>query len=137
VTERGDFVLETTASPASLDEVHDLFVQLWQSASDVAASDRNAFETAVAEVAANIIEHASRGEDVSMRLLLRAPDDRVEAQLEDLGYPYDGEPSAPPTADDLPESGHGLLIARALTDELVYERDGRVNRWFLLRRRHD
>jgi serine/threonine-protein kinase RsbW len=140
MTGSGDFVLETTASPASLDEVHALFARLWAEAGDVKPPDRIAFETAVAEVAANIVEHAARGEAVAMRLLLRAPDDRVEAHLEDLGYPYDAGagPAPAPTEDgELPEHGRGLVIARALTDELVYERDGGVNRWFLLRRRHD
>jgi serine/threonine-protein kinase RsbW len=135
MTKPGDFVLETTASPASLEQVHALFATLWASAPDVQMSDRNAFETAVAEVAANVIEHASRGEDVAMRLVVRAPEDRVEAELEDLGYPYGGVVCETPSVDDLPESGHGLLIARALTDELVYERDGAVNRWMLRRRR--
>jgi serine/threonine-protein kinase RsbW len=133
-----DFVLETTASLSSLDEVHDLFARLWADADDVQLPDRIAFETAVSEVAANIIEHAARGEAVAMRLLLRAPDDRVEAHLEDLGYPYDADASSPLAAPDDPlaEHGRGLGIARALTDELMYERDGAVNRWFLLRRRH-
>lgn len=131
-----DFVLETTASPASLDEVHDLFARLWVDAPDVQRADRNAFETAVSEVAANIVEHAARGQDVAMRLLLRAPEDRVEAHLEDLGYPYEPAARLPAEEEGLPEHGRGLVIARALTDELVYERDGAVNRWFLLRRRH-
>lgn len=136
MTAVSEFVLETTASSASLDEVHALFAQLWADADDVQLPDRIAFETAVSEVAANIVEHAARGEAVAMRLVLRAPEDRVEAHLEDLGYPY--EPAASPLpagADPLAEHGRGLIIARALTDELVYERDGAVNRWFLLRRR--
>ena len=132
----GDFVLETTASPDSLDEVHALFARLWAAADDVQLRDRIAFETAVSEVAANIVEHAARGEAVAMRLVLRAPDDRVEANLEDLGYPYEAPAGRPPAADPMAEHGRGLMIARALTDELVYERDGGVNRWFLLRRRH-
>lgn len=137
MTAAGDFVLETTASPASLDEVHALFARLWDQAADVEPPDRIAFETAVSEVAANIVEHAARGRAIAMRLVLRAPDDRVEAHLEDLGYPYQ-PPALPPAAGDDPmaEHGRGLMIARALTDELVYERDGAVNRWFLLRRRH-
>ena len=137
MTGGGDFLLETTTSSAGLDEVHALFERLWAEADDVQPPDRIAFETAVSEVAANIIEHAGRGKAVAMRLLLRAPADRVEAHLEDLGYPYDAGAGPPPAEDDdLAERGRGLVIARALTDELVYERDGAVNRWFLLRRRH-
>jgi serine/threonine-protein kinase RsbW len=138
MTDGDDFVLETTASPSSLDEVHDLFARLWAGADDVQLADRIAFETAVSEVAANIVEHAARYEAVAMRLVLRASHDRVEAHLEDLGYPYDAGAAAPAAVpgDPLAEHGRGLGIARALTDELMYERDGAVNRWFLLRRRH-
>lgn len=132
-----EYVLETTASPACLDEVHALFGELWAATPDVQASDRDAFQTAVAEVAANIVQHASHGDEVALRLVLRAPADRVEAHLEDLGFPYEGDVASPGEAeiDPMAENGRGLFIARALTDELTYERDGSVNRWFLLRRR--
>jgi serine/threonine-protein kinase RsbW len=132
-----ELVLDTTASPACLDEVHELFERLWTVAPDVAVTDRMAFETAVSEVAANIVEHAARGEAVALRLLLRAGAERVEAHLEDGGYPYEEDAAAPVPGGDLSEHGRGLVIARALTDKLVYERDGAVNNWFLSRRRID
>jgi serine/threonine-protein kinase RsbW len=132
-----ELILDTTASPACLDEVHELFERLWAVVPDVATTDRMAFETAVAEVAANIVEHAARGEAVPLHLLLHAGADRVEAHLEDGGYPYDEGAGTPIPAGDLPERGRGLVMARALTDQLVYERDGAVNHWFLSRRRTD
>jgi serine/threonine-protein kinase RsbW len=135
MTPPGDHLLETTASPSSLDEVHALFARLWADVPDVSPMDRNAFETAVAEVAANVIEYAGTGDTVVMRLLLRALEDRVEAYLEDLGHPYDDQGAARSAVDDSAERGRGLFIARALTDELTYERDGSLNRWFLRRQR--
>ena len=132
----GGHVLETVAAPASLDEVHALFDELWGDAPDVVASDRMALETAVSEVAANIVEHAAGGRTVSMRLVLEAGRDSVEARLEDAGYPYDEDAVVTATGDDdIPERGRGLPLARALTDEIVYERDGPVNRWYLRRQR--
>ena len=91
-----------------------------------------AFETAVAEVAANIIEHSAKGEPVALRLALRAEPDVVTADLEDGGRALDGVALATSPED---ERGRGLMLARALTDELSYERDGSVNRWRLRRRR--
>lgn len=47
---------------------------------------------------------------MALRLVLRAPDDRVEARLEDLGFPYEGD-AAPPTEgeiDPMAETGRGL-----------------------------
>lgn len=137
----GAHVLEAVAVPAWLDEVHALFESLWDDAPDVVPADRMAFETAVSEVAANIVRHAGRGEAVSVRLMLRAGDDDVEARLEDGGYPFDENDAEAPAgsgttgAEDLAEGGRGLVLARALTDSLVYERHGRVNRWYLTRRR--
>jgi serine/threonine-protein kinase RsbW len=127
--------LNTTTSPECLDRVHELFQQFWTEIPDIASTDRMAFETAVAEVAANILEHAARGQAVALRVLLRADEEQVEAHLEDGGYPYDADSSEPVTDDDLPEHGRGLLMARAITDTLVYERDGGVNHWFMSRRR--
>lgn len=126
-------VLETIASPSCLDAVHDLFADLWAGTPDVAAADRMAFETAVAEVAANIVEHAARREGVTLRLVLQAGADKVSAHLEDGGYPYEPDAVEPSSDEDLPERGRGLSIARALTDDLVYERDGAFNRWYLAR----
>ena len=129
--------LETRAAPSCLDEVHALFEELWLDVPDVAATDRMAFQTAVAEVAANIVEHAAKGRDVSLRLVLEAGEEQVEAHLEDGGYPYDDAADAAEAGagDELAEHGRGLVIARALTDELVYQRDGALNRWYLTRRR--
>jgi serine/threonine-protein kinase RsbW len=128
-------VLETVAVPSCLDEVHALFGDLWGDVPEVAPTDRIALETAVSEVAANIVEHAARGEKVPMRLVLRAGHESVEAHLEDRGYPFVEHEVVTTAGDDLPEHGRGLVLARALTDALVYERDGGVNRWYLLRRR--
>jgi serine/threonine-protein kinase RsbW len=94
-----------------------------------------ALETAVSEVAANIVEHAARGESVPMRLVLHAGRESVEARLEDSGRPFVEHEAVTPGGDDLPEHGRGLVLARALTHALAYERDGTTNRWYLLRRR--
>lgn len=128
-------VLETVATPACLDQVHELFEALWIDVPDVVARDRIAFETAVSEVAANIVEHAAAmRDDIDLRLVLCADVERVEAKLQDGGYPYDADLARDRTGPD-DEHGRGLMIATALTDELVYERDGPINRWYLARRR--
>jgi anti-sigma regulatory factor (Ser/Thr protein kinase) len=130
--EPGERVLETVAAPEALDEVHILFARLWADVADVSPKDRMAFETAVAEVAANIIEHSARGEPVALRLALRVDPDVVAAELEDGGRGLDG--GAFSTSPD-DERGRGLMLASALTDELSYERDGSLNRWRLRRHR--
>ena len=125
--------LETAASEDSLDAVHDLLDHAWAVDADVSVRDRMAFATAVAEVAANIVEHASRGEPVRMRVVLHVRDDRIEAHFEDRGRPY--EPPPPGPEDELADSGRGLGMVRQLVDLVAYERDGPLNRWVLSRAR--
>lgn len=128
-------VLEAEALPPAIPDVHDLMDRLWAGLPAVPESDRLRFATAVAEVAANIVEHAARAAPTRMRLVLSGGPERVSAQFEDDGLPY--EPTAAPDADPMAESGRGLAMARALADEVVYERVGSVNRWRVVRRLGD
>ena len=122
-------VLETRALPSSLDEVHDLVERLWATAPEVTEQDRMRFTLVVAEVAANVVEHAARGEPVRMLLVLHARPDRIEAYFEDGGAPY--SVGSEGSGDGLPESGRGLAMARAIAQEVAYERDGPLNRWLV------
>ena len=118
--------LATLAVPACLDELHALLDQLWQDALVTTPRERMAFTTALAEVVANVVEHAARFEPVPVRLVLFLRPDLLEAHVEDRGRPYR---ESLPAGDELAESGRGLEMARALVDEVLYERDGPVNRW--------
>lgn len=98
-------------------------------------ADRFPFEIAVAEIAANIIEHAALGQAVSMSLQLRALPERLEAEFTDEGRPARVDLEAVELPDALAERGRGLAIAMAALDELSYRRRGGVNRWILVRER--
>ena len=120
-------VLRTVAGPALLDDVHARLDALWESAPEVPATDRTAFATAVAELAANVVEHAAQGAAVPVLVELTARDGVLSARLEDGGVPLPETQERSP--GPLDESGRGLLMARALTDELAYARVGDRNRW--------
>ena len=128
----GTRVLHADAKPTWLDEVHDLLDELWGVVPAVGPSDRMCFTTALAEVAANIVEHAARDAAVPVRLVVQCADHQLRALFEDHGTAYTGADASP--GDEYAESGRGLEMARALTDELLYERDGPVNRWLVVRR---
>lgn len=129
----GTRLLVADAAPPWLDEVHDLLDELWAAVPSVGAADRMCFTTALAEVAANIVEHAARDGVVPVRLVVQAGVQEVRALFEDTGRPY--EPPHVEGAAALAESGRGLHMARALADELAYEREGPLNRWLVVRRR--
>jgi sigma-B regulation protein RsbU (phosphoserine phosphatase) len=79
-----------------------------------------AMELATSEIVTNVIRHAygfSPGELRGQIILLP---DRIELDLYDDGTPFDLSAVPEPNLDELREGGYGLLVARQLTDELVY-----------------
>jgi len=123
-------VLRAPAGPEALGPVHDLLARLWADELGVGETVRLRFETAVAEIAANIAEHAAAAGARELELRLRGLPDRLEAVLEDDGGPVSQGPGGWPPDDA--ERGRGLELARAAVDALRYERvDGR-NRWVLV-----
>ncbi|MEN0135678.1 MAG: ATP-binding protein [Rhodococcus sp. (in: high G+C Gram-positive bacteria)] len=125
--------IRTTARPESLNEVHELLADLWLQ-DPLDGRRRIEFESAVAEIAANIIEHTS-GDTVTMQLEVRALPDRIEARFEDDGDPVPVDLTTVELPDELAERGRGLAIAATVLDRLDYHRDGNVNIWMLSRNR--
>lgn len=88
------------------------------------------FELAVAEIAANIIEHA-RPSTIHIRVAALAGE--VIAEFTDSGRPWRGKPEPAAMVDQLAESGRGLTLARGAVDELAYDRVGNTNHWRLIK----
>lgn len=123
--------LRAAALPAALDRVQDLLQQLWTSAADVEPVDRWRFESAVVEIAGNIIQHSSAGDEsaVTMDLKVICSPTVLRAAFCDDGAPADVEMTAVVMPDVDAEDGRGLALATAMTDRLRYERAGDQNRW--------
>lgn len=92
---------------------------------------RMMFEIAVAEVAANILEHALPPQ---ITLTLRVLDGQVSADFIDTGTGWGGQNAPRSIVDELAERGRGLTIAHVAVDEVAYERLGEVNHWRLVKR---
>ena len=130
----------------ALDEIHDVLAGFWAEADTVPSHRppevwRHLFDTAVIEVASNIVRHAYPSSARSGRIVvrLRLHSDRAEAWLLDGGRVF-VEPTlvSPPSSADaiegLPEVGYGLPIARAALDELEYRRSRfGTNVWHLVK----
>ena len=125
--------LEGRADAPCLERVHDLVDELWLKVPEVAPADRYRFETAVIEVAGNIVEHG--GPEVRLRLWLRVDLDQVMAQFRDTGRAVDLAAVEGHEADLLAEDGRGIALARATADEVTYQRTGHTNRWSVVKRR--
>jgi anti-sigma regulatory factor (Ser/Thr protein kinase) len=132
------------ATPASLDTLHAALERFWHACDALPAPPqagmwRFAFDTAVAEVGANIVRHAYAGRPTAgLRLRLRMSANSVVACFVDSGRSYRSVLPAALMIDasnllDLPEGGMGLPIARAALDQFSYRRAGNTNIWLLVK----
>ncbi len=133
--------LDLPVEPESLDQVQDALERFWDG-SDVSTVDRIRFETAVVEVAGNVVEHAYSFDQLAgnagvreLAVRFRLGADVVEAVISDNGLPMEIDLAAVTMPGEEAESGRGLALAVAAVDELRYERDGGRNRWTMICRR--
>ncbi|MCJ1715779.1 ATP-binding protein [Curtobacterium sp. VKM Ac-2922] len=126
---------DVPAVPESLDTVQDRFGAWWDGLGIDDAAHRFALETAVAEIAANIVEHTARADRQAGRrytVELQATDRALTAVLRDNGLPVDIDLSAVTMADVDAESGRGLALAIAALDRLEHRHEGGHNVWTLV-----
>ncbi len=99
------------------------------------ALDRMAFETALIELASNVIEHADTGQGVTCIVSVTVDDGVMSARLRDGSEPGDFRLTAREMPGADAESGRGLAMVQMLCDELTYERVGGENVWSVRRTR--
>jgi serine/threonine-protein kinase RsbW len=129
-------VLEEFAQPDTVERVHQLWSELL-TAEPVDDMDAMQFELALAEIAANIIEHAEKtdGGRVSIRLELELRPDSIQARFSDDGKQARVDLKTVELPDEFSERGRGLAIALTVLDELSYRRADHRNHWTLVRNR--
>lgn len=119
--------------PNDVDEVHESVDDLWHLNTDLGTAERIRFETALLELAGNVIEHAEGSERLLCQLTLRRTSTALEAVLSDSGaevhVPFRTEM---PDPDEMAESGRGIAMIELLMDDFSYERDPEGNRWCLV-----
>ncbi len=119
-------VLRASAEPEVVDRVHALLEELWEAWPEVGEVDRIRFGTAVAELVANVVQHAGA---TTVELRLDGSPGEVAAHLTDDGQPLPPGALEAGWPDDDAEDGRGLAMARAASSALSYRRDGATNRW--------
>ena len=126
----GDYRLEGLAVPESLNLLHDLLERVGHEQPGLDGGDLMLFETAVIEVAGNVVEHGRPHGRVSWTFHLRVLPDRLEGRLSDSGEEYPGGTwGTEMPQDPMQEDGRGLALANAVLDRLEYERADGVNHW--------
>lgn len=129
---------EVQARAEDMGALHEALDRFWP-ALDVPPEPRwkHEMETAIAEIAANIVKHAYADVDTPgpLRLALHGYPDRMEALFHDKGKLFEAVQPPAAVSDIPPTSGYGLALARAATDELRYERrSDHSNVWHLIKR---
>lgn len=127
------YVLEGFAVPDQLDAVHTL---LGEAAADHPALDPMdvmLFETAVIEIANNVVEYGRPEGEVRWKFTIRVNDDTIEAELDDTGQTFTPARGKGMPGEDA-EGGRGLPIAEALLDQIEFDRVGDTNHWRMVRR---
>lgn len=125
-------VFETQTGPATLDEIQDILDEALSGDAAIPEDVRMNVCTAVGEVAANIVEHATQGRPVELRMELHLLRDQVRIEFTDKGSAADIDLSTVAMPDPMAERGRGLAMTLAVLRELSYRRDESGNHWTLI-----
>jgi serine/threonine-protein kinase RsbW len=129
------YELQSCADLEFLEKVHGLLQQVWTTSPDVSGADRTMFETAVIEIAANIVEHGCAEAGTDCSITIEVYPDRLDARFKDDGIAALVNVDTAAMPGPLAERGRGLAIAKAALDVLAYERHNNNNFWTLSRTR--
>lgn len=128
-----EYVLEGFAVPEELDAVHDLLGQAAGEHPALDPTDVMLFETAIIEIANNVVEYGRPAGKVRWKFTIRVHQDEIEAELDDTGQTF-----APALGGSMPgeeaEGGRGLALAEALLDRIEFQRMSDRNHWRMVRR---
>ena len=131
-----DPTLALSTPPDDIDTVQDFVQRVLEPHTDIVGIDRISFETALVELASNVIQHAAAGTGITCVLSIHADDHELSARISDSGAAGAVILSAPSFPDDLAESGRGLALIEMLVDSVHFERVAGRNVWTISRARH-
>lgn len=128
------YAFEGHAVVENLEAIHRLIAQAGADHPEIPEADLMMFETAVTEIAGNVIEHGEPPGQVDFMLAVQVGPDRLVATLRDTGAEFDPDLSADmPDPDTMLEGGRGVPISRAVLDELEFRREDGCNIWWMVR----
>ncbi|MGI9124002.1 MAG: ATP-binding protein [Mycobacterium sp.] len=118
----------------TLNEVHATLDDCWSSHGHVPESVRMEVAIAVGEIVANIVEHASQGDNIDVTMSIEVLADKVHINLTDDGAacPIDLDSALMP--DEFADRGRGIAMVRAVLSKLSYHRSATHNHWRLISR---
>jgi len=128
-----EYTLEGFAVPDQLDAVHALLAQAAGEHPKLDSMDVMLFETAIVEIANNVVEYGRPEGEVRWKFTIRVHEDEIEAELDDTGQSFTPQQGKGMPGEDA-EGGRGLPLAEALLDKIEFSRLGDTNHWRMVRR---
>ena len=129
--------VRSVAHPEAVDLIDRHLTALWAGNPDVPSRARAHVGIAVAEIAANIVKHATKGLDRPVELVMCAHvrGDAVIVTFADDGIAAPDDLPSREMPHELDECGRGIPLARAALSLLDYRRLDGVNHWTLVSER--
>jgi serine/threonine-protein kinase RsbW len=125
-----------TTPPDTVDAVHDLLDRLWAAEPTISGEDRMRFETALIELASNVVQHGSKGAAVDWSVNVACDPSSLTAQLVDSAPPASlNVESAITMPSELAEDGRGLAFVRLLVDSATFANTAAGNEWRISKNR--
>jgi len=127
-------VIVLDRSIASIERVHAELEKRWREHPWINVVDRMALETALIELATNVIRYALHDEGATAELRLATGDTELRARITDNGPEFHGDLEQITMPGSEAESTRGLALIDGLMDVFEYRRRASENRWTIIRR---
>jgi serine/threonine-protein kinase RsbW len=126
----------TLRSPADdINVVHAYIERVWAEHPGLGVMDRLRFETALIELAANVIQHADDGNGIIADITISVDDTTITGNISDSSPAGMVDMSMREMPDEYAESGRGIAFIQRLVDVFHYERRDDENFWVIIKRR--
>ncbi|MDP9028719.1 MAG: ATP-binding protein [Actinomycetota bacterium] len=122
-------VVVLEGSISSINQVHEGLAELWRRHPRISGADRMAFETALIELATNVIRHSLRAESADTELRLAVGVTELSAEIIDNGPEFRGYLDHFALPGLSAESGRGMAVIDSLMDVFEYTRVPAQNSW--------
>lgn len=130
-----DETLTLHSPPGDVNTVHEYIERIWAARPDLDPVDRVSFETALIELATNVIQHADDGNGVQAVVSITVTEHHIRGCISDMSMAADVNLAMREMPDEYEESGRGIAIIQRLVDVLHYERRDDENLWVVEKRR--
>lgn len=128
------YTRQLSVPPDDVDAVHKFLQTIWEENPHVPARDKDSLETAVIELATNIIQYSVAVSGVTCKIVIQTSDDRIDVTIADNGELIALELDEHIIPDAFSESGRGIALVKALVDGFSFDTSGNKNEWRLSKR---